>query len=152
MTQYYNASIRNLTYRLRKFKDILEEELENEVKKHADEIVSLVSEAQLYKKGITGKGIKIKSYAPYKARTIRNKKRKGQPTSRVTLRDTGAFYESFYIVFDTGGFYITADDKKTEALVTKYGASIFRLTDQHLGYILRELIRPGLIAKLKQRL
>ena len=87
---------------------------------------------------------------PYTARTIKNKKRKGQPTTRVTLRDTGAFHESMYVVFDSEGFYITASDDKTQELVNKYGEEIFRLTDKNFTRIVRSHIRKELIKRLKQ--
>src|SRR5574344_2026493 len=92
MPQYYNASIRNLVYRLRKFKDILSEELKDEIMKHEDVIVQMVARDQLYEQGVEGRGISIMDYQPYTARTIKIKQKKGQPYDRVTLRDTGEFH------------------------------------------------------------
>ena len=106
--------------------------LEDIVRDKEDVIVSAIADDQLYRRGINGKGEKIMDYMPYTARTIKNKKRKGQPTTRVTLRDTGAFHESMYVVFDSEGFYVTASDEKTQGLVEKYGEEIFRLTDKTL--------------------
>ena len=57
MPQYFNASIRNLVYRLRRFKDILDEELRDEIMKHEDIIVQMVAQEQLYEEGIEGRGI-----------------------------------------------------------------------------------------------
>ena len=128
----YNATLRNLEYRLRVFKDSLPMLLEDIVRDKEDVIVSAIADDQLYRRGINGKGEKIMNYMPYTARTIKNKKRKGQPATRVTLRDTGAFHESMYVVFDSEGFYITASDEKTQDLVEKYGEEIFRLTDKNL--------------------
>ena len=87
---------------------------------------------------------------PYAPKTIQNKKRKGQPTTRVTLRDTGAFHESMYVVFDSEGFYVTASDEKTEELVKKYGEEIFRLTDKNFTRIVRSHIRKELVKRLKR--
>ena len=114
----YNATLRNLEYRLRAFKDNLPMYLEDIVRDKEDVIVSAIADDQLYRRGINGRGEKIMSYMPYTAKTIQNKKRKGQPTTRVTLRDTGAFHESMYVVFDSEGFYVTASDEKTEELIT----------------------------------
>ena len=50
MPQYYNASIRNLVYRLRKFKDILSEELKDEIMKHEDVIVQWLPETSFMSK------------------------------------------------------------------------------------------------------
>ena len=67
MPKYYNASIRNLTYRLRKFKDILEEELRKEIENNEEVIVQMIAENQLYEHGIEGRGISIMEYQPYTA-------------------------------------------------------------------------------------
>lgn len=146
----YNATLRNLEYRLRAFKDSLPMLLEDIVRDKEDVIVSAIADDQLYRRGINGKGEKIMDYMPYAARTIKNKKRKGQPTTRVTLRDTGAFHKSMYVVFDSEGFYITASDEKTQDLVEKYGEEIFRLTDKNFTRIIRSHIRKELVKRLKQ--
>lgn len=146
----YNATLRNLEYRLRAFKDSLPMLLEDIVRDKEDVIVSAIADDQLYRRGINGKGKKIMDYMPYTASTIKNKKRKGQPTTRVTLRDTGAFHESMYVVFDSEGFYITASDEKTQSLVEKYGEEIFRLTDKNFTRIIRSHIRKELVKRLKQ--
>lgn len=124
--------------------------LEDIVRDKEDVIVSAIADDQLYRRGINGKGEKIMDYMPYTDRTIKNKKRKGQPTTRVTLRDTGAFHESMYVVFDSEGFYITASDEKTQDLAEKYGEEIFRLTDKNFTRIIRSHIRKELVKRLKQ--
>ena len=146
----YNATLSNLEYRLRAFKDSLPMLLEDIVRDKEDVIVSAIADDQLYRRGINGKGEKIMDYMPYTARTIKNKKRKGQPTTRVTLRDTGEFHNSMFVVFDSEGFYITADDNKAQYLVKKYGEEIFRLTDKNFTRIIRSHIRKELIKRLKR--
>jgi hypothetical protein len=146
----YNSSLRNLTYRLRAFRDSLPRLLEDAVRSKEDVIISAIADDQLYRRGIEGRGIKIMDYAPYTATTIKIKQKKGQPTTRVTLRDTGAFHESMFLVFDSEGFYVTSGDKKTGALIAKYGDTIFRLTDQNFNRILNKHIRRELIKQLKK--
>lgn len=146
----YNATLRNLEYRLRKFKDNLPELLESIVRDKEDVIVSAIADDQLYRRGVNGRDEKIMDYEPYKPKTIQIKKRKGQPTTRVTLRDTGDFHKSMYVVFDAEGFYITASDEKTPDLVKKYGEEIFRLTDKNFTRILRSHVRKELVRRLKQ--
>lgn len=145
----YNASIRNLTYRLRAFKEALPFLLGDIVKAKEDVIVAAIANDQLFRRGITGKGVKIMDFAPYKPSTIKAKKRKGQPTTRVTLRDTRAFHNAMYVVFDEEGFYITSSDTKTEALRAKYGGDIFRLTRENFNRVLRLHIRRELVKRLK---
>ena len=146
----YNATLRNLEYRLRAFKDSLPMLLEDVVRSKEDVIVSAKANDQLYRRGINGKGEKIMDYMPYTAKTIKNKRKKGQPTTRVTLRDTGAFHESMFVVFDSEGFYITASDEKTQDLVEKYGKEIFRLTNKNFTRIIRSHIRKELTKRLKR--
>lgn len=146
----YNATLRNLEYRLRAFKDSLPMLLEDIVRDKEDVIVSAIADDQLYRRGINGRGEKIMDYAPYAPKTIQNKKWKGQPTTRVTLRNTGAFHESMYVVFDSEGFYITASDEKTQGLVEKYGENIFRLTDKNFTRIIRSHVRKELTKRLKR--
>jgi hypothetical protein len=152
MPQYFNASIRNLVYRLRKFKDILSDELKNEIMKHEDVIIQMVVRDQLYDQGIEGRGISIMSYQPYTARTIQIKQRKGQPYDRVTLRDTGEFYSSLHVEFDDDGFYVTSTDDKAKYLLARYGKTIFRLTNQNFTELLSNYIRPELQQKLKEKI
>ena len=146
----YNATLRNLEYRLRAFKDSLPMLLEDVVRSKEDVIVSAIANDQLYRRGINGKGEKIMDYMPYTAKTIKNKRKKGQPTTRVTLRDTGAFHESMFVVFDSEGFSITASDEKTQDLVEKYGKEIFRLTNKNFTRIIRSHIRKELTKRLKR--
>ena len=79
----YNATLRNLEYRLRAFKDSLPVLLEDIVRDKEDVIVSAIADDQLYRRGINGKGKKIMDYMPYTARTI---KRLGARKVIVTYR------------------------------------------------------------------
>lgn len=146
----YNTTIKNLEYRLRAFKDSLPMLLEDIILDKEDVIVSAVANSQLYRRGITGTGKRIVDYMPYAPRTIRAKKKKGQPTTRVTLRDTGEFHRSMFVVFDSEGFYVTSNDDKTKFLVKRYGDEIFRLTDDNLTRIIRSHVKKELIKRLKK--
>lgn len=146
----YNATLRNLEYRLRAFGDHIPEMLGDIIRDKEDVIVSAIANNQLYRRGINGRGEKIMDYAPYALKTIKNKKRKNQPTTRVTLRDTGKFHEGMYVVVDSEGFYITSSDSKTDDLTEKYGNEIFRLTDENFNRILRSHIRKEFVKRLKR--
>lgn len=149
MPKYYNASIRNLIYRLRKYKDIIDTELKEEIMRNEEVIVRMIADEQLYEHGIEGRGIEIRSYAPYSSRTIKNKIKKGQPYDRVTLRDTGKFHASLKVVFDDNGFYVVSTDDKAEEILEKYGRTIFRLSNKNLSVLLNDYIRPSLKEKFK---
>lgn len=145
----YNATLRNLEYRLRAFKEHLPSMLEDIILDKEDVITSAIADDQLYRRGITGKEVKIASYAPYAESTIKKKKKKGQPTTRVTLRDTGDFHKATFIVFESDGFYVTSEDYKTPFLIKKYGDEIFRLSDKNLTRIIKSHIRKELIKRIK---
>lgn len=146
----YNATLRNISYRLRSFKDNLPFMLEDIIKSNADVIISMIADDQLYDKGINGLGKEIMDYRPYTASTIRKKRKRGQPADRVTLRDTGDFHKSMYIVFEPDGFYITSSDYKTKYLISRYKEEIFRLTNENLTKLIRSCIKKELIKRLKQ--
>lgn len=150
--KYFNTSIRNLTYRLRKFREILSDELKDEILNNADIIIEMIAQNQLYEQGIEGRGVSIMSYRPYAPRTIKKKKKKGQPYDRVTLRDTGEFHASLRVESDENGFYIVSSDEKAEYLLERYGTTIFRLTNENLKELLNNYIRPSLAKKLKAKI
>ena len=152
--RYFNLSIRNLACRLRQYDDILGEFLVQEIKNYSDEIVGLITQNQLYEQGINGNKTEIMSYAPYRPSTIKYKSKRGQPTNRVTLKDTGEWYSSLAVAFDVDGFYVTSltDNVKSGYLKKKYGDKILRLTNENLSLLLNEYIRPKLKEHFKNYL
>lgn len=63
----------------------------------------------------------------YASSTIREKKRKGQPYDRVTLRDTGAFQQKLIVYADNENIYIDSDVPYSKYLAQKYTEKIFGL-------------------------
>jgi hypothetical protein len=85
----------------------------------------------------------------YKPSTIAIKKKKGQPTDRVTLRDTGFFHSSLFLVVKKGDdtFKVVSSDTKAPRLLDKYGDSIFGLGGVFkIGYI--QDFRPVFMGKI----
>lgn len=148
MPHYYNASIKNLVYRLRKFKPVLESALKEEVEKNADFLTDAIR-IQL-DLGLDGYYNEIQP--PYAPRTIKNKIRKGQPTDRVTLKDTGKFYDSLHVEFYNDGFRIVSNDGKSKYLIAKYGEPILRLPNEDFTRFLNYYIRPALAERMKNYL
>lgn len=153
MPKYYQGTLYNMIRKLKDFEPYVNEYLSDYLASdEANELITrAVANNQLYARGINGRGEKIMDYAPYAQSTIRRKIRKGQPHTRVTLRDTGAFHAAFRVVTTPKGFYITSDDYKTQWLVNKYGESIFRLTDENFARILNVHIRKGLAKYIKRK-
>lgn len=72
---------------------------------------------------------------PYRPRTIIIKKKKGQPTDRVTLQDTKDFVRSIRVKNFPRKKELVAYDYKSEPLQEKYKPEILGLTDQNLGKV-----------------
>ena len=111
--------------------------------------VEMVSEDQLYERGVDRNNNPIQpNYAPI---TISIKRTSGQPTDRVTTRDSGDFHNSFYIKFYGNiSFGLAARERsKAKALTEKYG-DILDWTDEHLNDIIHNYIKPALIRHLKR--
>lgn len=113
-------------------------------------IVDLNAQDQLYEEGINRLGVSIMDYAPYRPLTIAIKEQKGQPTNRVTLRDTGDFESSFYLEVNDKQFEVKASDWKTEALIKKYGRQILGLTDENISSLIWDYIYPDLMEKARE--
>jgi hypothetical protein len=79
---------------------------------------------QLYD-GKTGSGDDITPF--YRPATIAMKRKKGQPTDRVTLRDKGEFYAGVFVDVRSDSFITDSADAKAAALTKKYGDDILKL-------------------------
>ena len=118
--------------------------------KNLDEVVIMVAESQedLFKQinqrqlfgGQDAKGEQITP--SYTTGTVQIKKRKGQPTDRVTLKDTGDFYDSIFVVAEGDKLYIAASDDKLQKLVTKYGPDILGIAQENLGDVCQGIYDP----------
>lgn len=90
-----------------------------------------LNQEQLHDSGTDSNGNPI--IPPYSRRTMEIKRRKGQVSDHVTLKDTGKFYKSFKITVFRGGFIIDADGQKQETnLFDKYGIDILGLDDNSM--------------------
>lgn len=98
--------------------------------------------------GETAQGTDIQP--PYRPLTVAIKMEKGQPYDRVTLRDTGSFYQGLYVRVDSSTITTDSTDEKTMKLKEKYGEQIFGLNDKFASEVMRETIRPVFKAKIQQ--
>ena len=90
--------------------------------------------------GYRGDGREIRPmYAPS---TVLIKRQKGQPTQRVTLRDTGDFHDSIVIEYGPTEFRLDATDEKRPYLAGKYGEQIFGLDDVALDRLINKVREP----------
>lgn len=116
------------------------------------EIIGMNTDDQLYEQGITATGISIADYEPYSETTIEIKQMKGQPTDRVTLRDSGDFHHSFEVETDNVKMTIVASDFKTIQLLKRYGNEIMGLTQHNIERFEKETLLPELMIQAQKTL
>ena len=109
-------------------------------------LLKLNTKSQLFDKGINSEGASLKSIGgDYSPLTKKIKLSKGQPTNRVTLRDTGDFYNSGKVKVSGNSVTLSFDSVKGGVDLTKrWGEKIIGLTDESKRkaekYILRKVL------------
>lgn len=157
--RYFNLSIANLRNRLRGFKPVLNEYFLQLIASEEDDIIRLITEDQLFDRGEDGRGI---SLGDYKLSTIKYKKKKNQPTNRITLKDSGKFYASLRLITTEDGFYIEPDHNKSgektdnffdkrDSLKKRYPYAL-RLSNENLNDIIATVIKSELVRRMKSYL
>ena len=91
-------ALENLLQKVRTVRENIPNYIKEAVANSSEAIID-ANVSQLYDKGINRLGVSIMDYAPYTPATVAIKRAKGQPTNRVTLRDTGDFHNDFFIKF-----------------------------------------------------
>jgi hypothetical protein len=116
-------------------------------------IINLNTEEQLFKEGINALNVSLESIGEgYSEFTIQEKSRKGQPTDRVTLKDTEKFYKSWKVLVKDGGFELTADPiKDGKNILERWGQDVIGLTPEHTQIVIdaiREKFIPIVLQKI----
>tara|TARA_R100000541_G_C1858296_1_gene78791 strand:- start:206 stop:613 length:408 start_codon:yes stop_codon:yes gene_type:complete len=124
-----------------------------------DEIILEIAEEQetldyvkeLLQMALFEQGVEGKEYADS---TIKVKKRKGQPTNRVTLKDSGDFYDSWVVSANNNGFVFTSDPTKGDySLFDDYDENlVFKTMDEETLDKLYDHFTLRIINKLNQKL
>jgi hypothetical protein len=113
-----------------------------------EEIIYLNTQEQLFNKGIDSEGVRLDAARGfgYANVTKQIKARKGQPTDRITLKDTGEFYQSFKVDVREGVITINADAQKDDTnLFDEWGVDILGLTEESI-----KRLKPLIIENYKQ--
>ena len=126
------------------FDSITDKVLDDNKQAYADENTRV-----LFNEGVDSQGNKLPEYSET---TKRIKEKKGQPTNRMTLKDTGDFHRGFFARLSNGKMTISSKDDKTNELTGRYGQDIFGLQADDRRLVSREMVLPDLIKELKQRL
>src|SRR5688500_10605132 len=122
--------------------------IDTAIKETSDVIADLNGEQ--INKGVRADGSEITP--TYSNLTIEIKRSKGQPTDRVTLRDTGKFYRGIRSEVIGDKIVTESTDDKNEKLVKKYGKKIFGLGDQYKREYLKEHLNPLFRKKIHSEL
>jgi hypothetical protein len=117
------------------------------VKDNDNTAIDLNTDSQLFDKGIDSTGSLLPG--PYAPMTIGIKSILGQPTDRITLRDTGDFHDGFFMDASKFPLVIDSSDSKTSELKSEWGEDIFGLTDESQTEF-NEQILPDIQDSLKK--
>ena len=127
------------------------------IEKNKDVILDMQLQGQ-FDKGKDSEGNNL--FPPYASSTKKRKRRKGQPTNRVTLKDTGMFYKSVEVEVRNDEFEIKSDIDYSEYLIERYNTeydvffygAIFGLTPSHLEDFTKNFIVPYIKIKINDKI
>jgi hypothetical protein len=125
----------------------IDETIKDAIIAEKETIIDLNTNKQLYGKGIDSKGDKIAP--PYARTTVSMKKRLNLPSDRVTLFQSGAFYDATDIDATNQEATIINRDDKFPKLAEKYGDNIFGLTPENKLFLAEVILKPILTEKIK---
>ena len=111
-------------------------------------IINLITEDQLFDKGIDGTGAPLEASdgrTAYSPRTVQIKSTKGGKSgkvSNITLYDTGDYYESHEVKVDNTSFTVDANPIKGDGtnLFEVWGDEIIELTDENMDLLIDFLL------------
>ena len=118
LTRLINAEVANI--------EQIQADILNELE---DDIIEMQKER--LEQGLFVSGYPI--YPFYSDWTVMEKEYKGQPSDRVTLKDTGDFYSGIYAAQFGDEILISSHDDKTPELEEKYSENLFGITNSDFG-------------------
>lgn len=143
------AQIRRIKKNINRF--IGESALKN---KHI--IEDFITEDQLYEKGVDGLGKPLGEYSPFTKQfkdTIAGRLGRDTRSDHITLKDTGAFYESIKVKLQKDGIKIDSDPvKDDDNLLDIYGKEILFLTEENLTEFRNIYLKDDLINNIRAAL
>lgn len=136
---YNDAILDSLEATVNKLKAVINPSIRESVDKNKNVIKTAQTDEQMFS-GITAGGNSIRPF-PYAKSTINYKRRKGQPTDRITLKDSGDFYESIQVEARPVDFVISTQITYSIFLVDRY-ADILGLTAENLVLFVQNYTMP----------
>jgi len=133
-----DSILNDLKRTISEIQDAVNGSIQESIDQNKQIIMELQTQEQMYQ-GISSKGIDIKP--AYADSTIKIKRKKLQPTDRVTLFDTGAFYNSLEIIAGQNDAVIRTVISYSVYLVDKY-ADILGLDEENWTKFLENYTIP----------
>ena len=127
---------------VKSIQEIIYPTLSDVINSNSNVLKEILTERQLFDKGQDSKGSRIKP--SYAQTTISIKRKKNQPTDRVTLKDTGDYYSSISFEGKTKTMVITASIGYASFLSKKYGADILGVQNMEFEAFYKKYIEPEL--------
>ena len=124
--------------KLNDLSDSIDVRLKDIVLKNKGILLSTIK-LRLFQKSLDGNYNFLGTYAPM---TKKRKKNKGQISNRVTLRDTGDWYNSMFIDFKNSTILVDATDNKTDTLKDIYGEAILEFADDEIEFFVDTAVDP----------
>lgn len=124
-------------------KDSIPKMIKETINKESKVIRELQTDNQLFKgKDSKGESI-VPSYTPY---TIKIKKEKGDPYDRVTLSDTGNFYDTLVIEAFDDHYKIEFSPTLAygQKLIEKYGSNVLGIQNELMVNFINTFVRDNL--------
>ena len=117
----------------------LDKEIERIILANSGKILNKIK-TRLYGRGVDGSGSKIQPN--YHISTVQYKKNKNQRISHVTLRDSGDLYNSMFVEYKDSSIFINTSVGYRDELISKYGDSIFDLTEKEQSDFIDTILEP----------
>ena len=108
-------------------------------------IVDIITQEQLYDKGIKGDGTPTGEYSPVSIALKKDPKK-----DHITLKEEGDFYAGYKINRNGQDFEITSTDWKAGKLERMFGKEIFELTKDNEAEIIDKELNPELMQKVQK--
>lgn len=134
------AYINDYISRLSNVSDNIDKIIKEIVEKNEGKLLGTIK-LRLYNKSLDANLMPLGEYSEsYK----KYKKAKGQISNRVTLRDTGEFYDSMFLEYDSGAIIVDATDDKTSELEHLWGEAILGLSEPETQHFVDSVLEPEL--------
>ena len=128
------------TKKLSDIEDAIYKDLAKAINKNSALLVAIQTQYQLFDRGEDSMAMTL--LPSYAVSTIARKKKKKQPFDRVTLKDTGAFYESITIDASNNVMTIKASVNYTSFLLNRYGRDVFGIQRVKFNEFLEKYFVP----------